>query len=144
VRSNNDVTARLGRGTLTERIVFEAEPEEADVMRRPPRQSDRPLFSGRVLVLSLLQGACALLIVLTVFGIALYRQKGALDARALAFTTLIVANLGLIVTNRSWTRTIGETLRTPNPAARWVIGGAIVLLIFDSMGQREGSCDQAQ
>jgi Ca2+-transporting ATPase len=110
-------------------IAFEAEPEEADVMRRPPRRSDRPLFGGWVLALSLLQGASVLLIVLTVFGIALYRQKGALDARALAFTTLIMANLGLIVTNRSWTRTIGETLRTPNPAARWVIGGAIILLL---------------
>jgi len=48
--------------------------------------------------------------------------------RSLAFTTLIVANLGLILTNRSWTRTILETLRTPNSALALVMGGAIFFL----------------
>ena len=37
-------------------IVFEAEAEEADVMRRPPRDLGEPLFSRRTVVLSLLQG----------------------------------------------------------------------------------------
>ena len=57
-------------------IVFEAEPEEADVMRRPPRRRGQPLFSRSVLTISLLQGASVLLVVLAVFGIALYRRQG--------------------------------------------------------------------
>jgi Ca2+-transporting ATPase len=44
--------------------------------------------------------------------------------RALAFTTLVVANLCLILTNRSWTRTIFSMFREPNPALWWVVGGA--------------------
>ena len=67
-------------------------------------------------------------VVLAVFGIALYRGQGEADARALSYTTLIIANLGLILTNRSRTRTILATLRTPNAAVWWVLGGAIVFL----------------
>jgi P-type Ca2+ transporter type 2C len=51
-----------------------------------------------------------------------------MDARALAFTTLILANLGLIWTNRSRTRTVLETLRSPNTALWWVTIGALVFL----------------
>ncbi len=104
-------------------VVFEAEPEEADVMNRPPRNSQEPLFSRRTLIMSLLQGASVLLIVLAVFAIALYRGQGEFEARALTFTTLIIANLGLILTNRSWSRTILSTLRSPNAALWWVLGG---------------------
>lgn len=44
------------------------------------------------------------------------------------FTSLIIANLSLILTNRSWSRTILATLRTPNKALWWVIGGAVAFL----------------
>ncbi|MGE5551581.1 MAG: cation-translocating P-type ATPase [Bacteroidota bacterium] len=109
-------------------VVFEAEPEEAGTMARPPRNPKEPLFSRRTLGLSLLQGASVLLIVLAVFGISLYRGQGEAEARALTFTTLIVANLGLILTNRSWTRTILATMKSPNAALWWVAGGAATFL----------------
>ena len=109
-------------------IAFEAEPEEADVMNRPPRDPKKPLFGGRTLALSLLQGVTVLLIVLAVFGISMYRGQGELEARALTFTTLVIANLGLIFTNRSWSRTILATIRSPNAAMWWVVGGALVFL----------------
>lgn len=51
-----------------------------------------------------------------------------MDARALAFTTLIIANLGLIWTNRSRTRTVLETLRSPNAALWWITVSAFVFL----------------
>jgi len=109
-------------------VAFEAEPEEADVMSRPPRDPKKPLFSRRVIGLSLLQGLSVLFIVLAVFVISLYRGQGGNEARALTYTTLIIANLGLILTNRSWSRTIMETLSSPNPALWWVVGGALTLL----------------
>jgi Ca2+-transporting ATPase len=109
-------------------VVFEAEPEEADVMRRPPRDPRARLFGRRMLGLSFLQGASVLAIVLAVFAVALYRGQGELDARALGFTTLIVANLGLILADRSWSRTIVAGFRTPNPFLWWVVGGAVVFL----------------
>jgi len=109
-------------------VVFEAETEEADVMNRPPRDPQESLFNRKTLAICLLQGASVLLIVLAVFGITLYRGQGEMEARALTFTTLIVANLGLILTNRSWSRTIFKTFRSPNPAVWWVLGGALIFL----------------
>lgn len=106
-------------------IVFEAESEEAGVMSRPPRNPKEPLFNRSVLLLSLLQGLSVLAIVLAVYLVALHRGKGEEDARTLTFTSLIIANLGLILTNRSWSRTALATLRKPNTALWWVIGGAM-------------------
>jgi Ca2+-transporting ATPase len=109
-------------------IAFEAEPEEADIMGRPPRRPEEPLFDWRTLGLSLLQGSGVLIIVVAVYIIALFRGQGEQDARALTFTALIIANLGLILTNRSWSETILVTFRQPNKALWIIIGGALVLL----------------
>ena len=52
-------------------IAFEAEPEEANVMNRPPRNPHKPLFSGKTLWLSLAQGLSILSVVLLMFIFAL-------------------------------------------------------------------------
>ncbi|HUI67747.1 MAG TPA: cation-translocating P-type ATPase [Nitrospirota bacterium] len=109
-------------------VVFEAEPEEADVMTRPPRRPDAQLFGTRTVGISLLQGLSVMIILLGVFVISLKRGQSEEDARALTFTTLIIANLGLIFTNRSWTRIVLDTLRSPNAALWWVTGGALAFL----------------
>jgi len=109
-------------------IVFEAESAEPNVMKRPPRNPKEKLFSWRSLSLAILQGLLLLLVVLAVFFTARQRGHTDNDCRALAFTTLVIGNLALILTNRSWSRTIISMLRAPNPALWWVIGGAIVFL----------------
>lgn len=109
-------------------IAFEAEPAEEDVMDRPPRDPQATLFSRRTLGLSLLQGVSVLIIVLAVFAFSLYRGQGEEEARALTYTTLIAANLGLILANRSWSRTILQTMSAPNPALWWVVAGAVAFL----------------
>ncbi len=109
-------------------VAFEAEPEEERVMSRTPRDPGKPIFGRRTIGISLLQGVSVLVIVLAVFAVALYRGQGESEARALTYTTLIIANLGLILTNRSWSRTILETMSTPNPALWWVVGGALAFL----------------
>ncbi len=110
-------------------LVFEAEPAEADVMNRPPRDARKPLFDRRVLGLSLLQGMSVLVIVLAVYFIILSRGLGAEEARTLTFVTLIFSNLGLILSNRSWSRSALATLRSRNTALWWVFLGAIVFLV---------------
>ena len=81
-----------------------------------------------MIAISLLQGVVVLVIVMGVYWVSMLRGQGENEARALAFTSLIVANLGLIMTNRSWTRTVFSTLRTPNAAVSWVFGGAIIFM----------------
>ena len=111
-------------------IVFEAEPEECDSMERPPRRPDAPLFSLHTLLLSMLQGATLFVAVAAVYAISLQRGQGADEARALTFATLVIGNLGLILANRSWSSTLPASLRTPNPALWWVIGGTLGFLAF--------------
>lgn len=108
--------------------VFEAEQEEDDIMRRPPRDPREPLFSRSSVAYSVLQGLAVLTIVVAVFGISWCLDRGADESRAFCYTTLIVANIGLILTNRSRTRTILTTLRSPNLAVWLVLGGASLFL----------------
>lgn len=109
-------------------IVFEAEKEEAGIMKRPPRDVKDPLFNRQTVIFSLLQGIIVLFMVAAVFITALLRGFGEADARAITFTTLIVANLGLILTNRSWSHTIAGTLGQPNTALWLVLGGSVFFL----------------
>ncbi|HXZ45196.1 MAG TPA: cation-translocating P-type ATPase C-terminal domain-containing protein, partial [Pseudolabrys sp.] len=109
-------------------IVFEAEREGPEVMREPPRRPGAPLFARRLLALSLLQGAGVLLVMLAIFGLTLYRGLAENEARSLTFTALVVANLALVFINRSWTRSLWQTLCLPNPALWRVTGAALLLL----------------
>jgi Ca2+-transporting ATPase len=96
--------------------VFEAEREEKNVMSRPPRGKDEGLFTRRTLALSLLQGFVVLAIVLVIYLDALSRGIGENEVRAMTFTTIVIADLGLILTNRSWSETIVANLFSPNTA----------------------------
>ncbi len=109
-------------------IVLEAEPAEATVMQRPPRNPKEPLFGRKTVGLAVLQGSGILMIVLIIFVVTLYRGQGELDARALTFTTLILANLGLILSESSTARLSPKILRSPNAALKWVIGGGLFFL----------------
>ncbi|MGE5240020.1 MAG: cation-translocating P-type ATPase [Bacteroidota bacterium] len=109
-------------------IVFEGEREGPEVMRELPRAPGAPLFARSLLTLSLLQGAGVLLVMLAIFGLTLYRGLAENEARSLTFTALVVANLALVFINRSWTRSLWQTLRLPNPALWRVTGAALLLL----------------
>jgi Ca2+-transporting ATPase len=111
-------------------IVFESEKEERNVMNRPPRHKYEGLFTRKTLVLSLLQGFVVLGVVLLMYINAVSRGFGEAEVRTLTFTTIVIANLCLILTNRSWSDTIITTLRTPNKAMWWVFVGTISCLIL--------------
>ena len=108
-------------------LIFEAEPEEADVMRRPPRNPNERLFSLRTVSLSVLQGLSVLAVCLGVLTWA--RGSHAPDAvRALTFAILVIAFLAIISVNRSWSRSLVAMLRVPNSAFKWVVGGTAAML----------------
>jgi Ca2+-transporting ATPase len=109
-------------------VVFEMEEEEQDSMQRPPRKLDEPLFGRRMVRIGLVQGVGVLALVLGVYALVLARGMGEGEARMLAFSTLVLGNLGLILTNRSWSRSIVQTLRVPNRALWWVAGGTVLFL----------------
>ena len=111
-------------------VVFEMESDEDDIMSRPPRKLDEPLFGKPMVLTGLFQGLGVLAVVLAVYGFNLSSGAGEPTARMMSFSLLVIANLGLILANRSRTRSLLATLRTPNPAMWWVAGGAIVFLVL--------------
>ena len=111
-------------------IVFESEPEARDVMQRPPRRAAEPLFDRRTVVLSLLQGLGVLVVTFGVLTWALVRGLPEQDARVLTFTTLVIADLGLILANRARSGSIFTALRPRNRALEIVLAGAIALLLL--------------
>ncbi|MBC3883885.1 cation-translocating P-type ATPase [Undibacterium griseum] len=110
-------------------LVFEAEPEEPDVMQKPPRASGASLFERAVLLTGLFRGSALLLTVLAVYWMAL-QQFDAGEARALAFTTMVLGNLGLIFIHRSQSASLWHSLRLPNPALWWVVGTGMAVLLL--------------
>jgi len=108
-------------------LVFEAERGGRDVMNRPPRKLDEPLFGVRNLLPSLLQGLTVLLVVFGIYAWALSAFNEPV-ARALGFTTMVLSNIGLILTNRAWPRSVVSTLRVANRPFLWVTGGALAFM----------------
>jgi Ca2+-transporting ATPase len=97
-------------------LVFEAETEEDNVMRRPPRAPSEPLFSGARIGWSLLQGTFALVLVSAIFIVASRRGMPEAEVRALTFFSLVLTIVGLILVNRSFSASLVTALRRPNPA----------------------------
>ena len=109
-------------------LVFEAETEEDDVMRRPPRAPDEPLFSGAMIGWSLLQGAFAFLLVAVIFVVALGRGMPEAEVRALAFFSLVVIIVSLIFVNRSFSASLVTALRRPNRTLYLVLFAVLTML----------------
>ena len=101
-------------------LVFENEPAEADAMRRPPRDPEARLFGGTMLWRALLQGGAVLALAFGAYVWATGRLAET-EARAFAFTLLVVANLALIFTNRAY-------------SARSILRGENILLWIVTVG----------
>jgi Ca2+-transporting ATPase len=110
-------------------LVFEAETDERDVMRRPPRAPDAPLFSWALIAWSVLQGMLGFTVVALVYVVALYRGMPEDEARALGFFSLVLTILSLVLVNRSFSTSLVSAFRRPNAAlASILLVAAIVLL----------------
>jgi len=109
-------------------IVFEAEPEEADVMRRPPRDPAAPLFSAALAGWGLLQGLLALAVVGGIFVVGMRRGMPENEVRALVFVSLVFTNIGLVLVNRTFSASLLSTIRGTGKVFWGVIGTAVALL----------------
>ena len=97
-------------------------------MARPPRNPQTPLFSGSLVAWSLVQGLAALAVVVGVFFLARDRGMPETEIRALTFVSLVIANIGLILVNRSYRSSLVTALFSPNPALWLVVAVATAVL----------------
>jgi Ca2+-transporting ATPase len=86
------------------------------------------MLDRSTLLVSLTQGLVVLAVVLGVYAFDLARGASDDQTRALTFTTVVLANLGLILTNLSWSGSIVTVLRARNKALMAILAGAIGLL----------------
>lgn len=99
-------------------------------MRRPPRNPALPLFSKRLLLVSILEGLFSLGLVLLVFFLSLKSGQSDAEARTLAFVTLVLTNLNLILANRSWSSHLLHAFSLKNRALNWILIGTISFLLI--------------
>lgn len=97
-------------------------------MRRPPRDPGQTLFGVRYIGWALLQGALVLALVAGLFAFALHQGLPEGDVRALTFTTLVVANLGLVLVNRSQGASLWAAFRRRNASLWWATAATSIVL----------------
>jgi Ca2+-transporting ATPase len=111
-------------------LIFEAEKEEKNIMSRLPKQLNEPFFGAGKILFSCMQGVGILIISLLVYFIGLKIGYSENSVRTLTFVTLIVSNIAVILSNRSWSTSIFKIFLTPNKAVKWIVGGAIIFMIL--------------
>ncbi|MFC5525434.1 cation-translocating P-type ATPase [Rhodanobacter ginsengisoli] len=109
-------------------IVFEREPPEANVMRRPPRQPNRPLLDLATLLSGLAEGLIVLAAVVGIYAYGRHVDLPQAQLASMSFTAVVTGNLGLILLNRSGTSILGA-LQQPN-AAFWLVSCAALGLLM--------------
>jgi len=110
-------------------LVFEAEAEERNIMRRPPRPPAQPLFTRALTAWSLLQGLLVFAVVAAIYLLALRRGMPEAEVRALTFFSLVLGIVSLILVNRSFSAAPLTALRRPNPAF-----GLVLLVVTAVLG----------
>jgi Ca2+-transporting ATPase len=109
-------------------VVFEAEGEEADLMQRPPRRAGAELLSLPVALWSLLQGLLVLALLAAIFLVCVRYDMPPEDTRVLVFVSLVMANMSLVVVNRSFGFGLAGRHAGSNRALALVYGAAIAIL----------------
>lgn len=96
-------------------IVLEAEKEEENVMKIPPRDPQASILSPRILAFGAMQGILALVMAAGLWLYASGRGMQEDEMRSLVFATLVTINLALILANRSFSASLFTAFRRPNP-----------------------------
>ena len=108
-------------------IAFESEKEEIGVMKRPPRDPNMAFFGLKQIFKSSLVGLILLAMVLTVYFFSMQEGHTEGEIRAIAFTSLIIGNIFLILTTLSKTRNAIDVLFEDNISLK------IILFIASTM-----------
>ncbi|WP_063684578.1 cation-translocating P-type ATPase [Bradyrhizobium stylosanthis] len=109
-------------------LVFEAEREERDAMKRPTRRADAELFSFALVGWSVLQGALTFALTAAIFVGALRSGLAADEARALTFVSLVICFVALVLVNRSFSTSFASAFFRPNPALAWIFAVVAAVL----------------
>lgn len=111
-------------------IAFESEQEEKGIMQRPPRNPHEVFFGFRKIMFSLFQGLLLLTMVMVVYFRSIDEGHTEGEVRAIAFSSLIVGNIFLILTSLSKTKSFISVMMEKNWAVLVILISAFTLLIM--------------
>ncbi len=106
-------------------IVYENEPLEKDGMRRPPRPLSLTFLTWKELSISIWQGLIITLGTLGTYQLAVSQGHPEELVRAMVFSALVFANIGLTLVNRSFTHSVFSTFGYGN----WLLSGILLLTL---------------
>ncbi len=109
-------------------LVFESESEEHNVMSRPPRKPDAPLFSLPLVSWSIAQGILGFGFVAAIYLYSLNQGLPQDEVRSLAFFSLVSTIVGLIFVNRSFSASLRSAFRRKNAAIPYVVVAVPIML----------------
>lgn len=111
-------------------IAFEAEPENPDIMKRRPRSPKQRLLDKPALLFSLAQGITLLVMIALLYAYALGQGMPENTVRSVAFTSIVLGNLALILGNRSRLELIFHQRKTFNWAMWTIVAGTLLALLL--------------
>jgi Ca2+-transporting ATPase len=111
-------------------IAFESEQEEEGIMQRPPRNPNELFFGWRKMVFSLSQGLLLLTMVIVVYFLSIHEGHNEGEVRAIAFSSLIIGNIFLILTSLSKTKNFISVLMEKNIAVIVIVLVALIFLLL--------------
>lgn len=111
-------------------LAFESEQEEQGIMSRPPRNPNELFFGLRKILSSLTKGILLLTMVIVVYFLSINEGHTHEEVRAIAFSSLIIGNIFLILTSLSNTRSFIAVIREKNLAVLIISITAMALLVL--------------
>lgn len=111
-------------------IIFENEPIEANSMNKPPRKLSTTFFSINELSLSIIQG---LMITASCLWMGYYYMQSnhsIEEVRTIIYTTLILSNVFLTLSNRSFYYSVLKTISYKNKLIPLILGISILILLL--------------
>jgi len=110
-------------------IAFESEQEESGIMSRRPRAANEQFFGRKKITFALFKGMLLLATVLIVFAHSIHEGHTDGEVRAIAFSTLIIGNIFLILTDLSLTRSFASVFIERSKVTLIIIAIAMTLLL---------------
>lgn len=111
-------------------LVFESEREEKNIMNRMPRPTSEKFFGFNKIAYNAFKGLLLLCMVLIVYFSSINEGHTEGETRAITFSSLIIGNIFLILTNLSKTRNFLSVLFSKNLFVFTIIPLALIMLFL--------------
>ncbi|WP_027636612.1 cation-translocating P-type ATPase [Clostridium butyricum] len=111
-------------------IVFEGEPAEANIMENHPRSPQEPLLTRSLTIKVVLQGIIMFLAAFMPFHYMIDLGISSEYARSFSLITFIVANVTLVLVNRSNTELLYHLIKEKGSKVRLIVNSMALIMVF--------------